>query len=211
MTLLVAAICAVFPVLPVVVCFVELQRLGKQMASRSKPPQTFETPRLRLRPPEPEDAAVIFSEYAQDSEVTRFLIWQPHRSIRETKLFLGRCLSAWRRGSAFPWAITEKTTKRMVGMVEMRIDGHKADIGYVLSKAHWGRGYMPEAAAAIIEWALQQPAIYRIWAVCDTENHASARVLEKVGMKREGMLRRWMIHPNLSEEPRDCYCYSIAK
>ncbi|HEY3131687.1 MAG TPA: GNAT family N-acetyltransferase [Acidobacteriota bacterium] len=181
------------------------------MNPRIRPPQTFETPRLRLRPPQKDDAAVIFSEYARDPEVTRFLLWRPHKSVRETKLFLTRCTTAWQRCSAFPWAITEKASGRLVGMVEVRIDGHKADIGYVLSKAYWGRGYMPEAAAAIIEWALQQPALYRIWAVCDTENRASARVLEKVGMKKEGVLQRWIIHPNLSEEPRDCYCYAIAK
>jgi hypothetical protein len=53
--------------------------------------------------------------------------------------------------------------------------------------------------------------IYRIWAVCDAGNIASARLLERVGMQAEGTLRRWLVHPNISESPRDCLCYSIVK
>src|SRR5215470_11140666 len=61
------------------------------------------------------------------------------------------------------------------------------------------------------ERALAQPTIYRVWATCDVENEASARLLERAGMEREGVLRRWLVHPNLSEAPRDCFCYSIVK
>jgi [ribosomal protein S5]-alanine N-acetyltransferase len=50
-----------------------------------------------------------------------------------------------------------------------------------------------------------------VWAVCDVENAASARVLEKAGMRREGVLRRWAMHPNMGEEPRDSFCYAKVK
>ncbi len=70
---------------------------------------------------------------------------------------------------------------------------------------------MSEAVAAMVEWALAQPTIYRVWATCDVDNVASARLLERVGMEREGVLRRWLIHPSLSAAPRDCACYSIVK
>jgi len=50
--------------------------------------------------------------------------------------------------------------------------------------------------------------VIRIGAVCDVENIGSARVLEKSGFVREGLLRRWLIHPNISDEPRDCYSYA---
>ena len=76
-----------------------------------------------------------------------------------------------------------------MGMVEMRIDGHCVSLGYGLAQRYWGRSYMAEAVAAIIDWALRQDGVYRVWAVCDVENRASARVLEKVGMRREGRLR----------------------
>ena len=54
-------------------------------------------------------------------------------------------------------------------------------------------------------------AIFRIWAVCDLDNFASARVLEKAGMQREGVLRRYILHPNISSEPRDVYCYATVR
>ncbi len=66
-------------------------------------------------------------------------------------------------------------------MIAYRVREHAADIGYVLSRSLWGRGYMTEAAAAVVEWAINLDFVYRVWAVCDVENKASARVLEKVG------------------------------
>ena len=70
---------------------------------------------------------------------------------------------------------------------------------------------MTEALQPLVNWVINQPEIYRVWAVCDCENLASARVLEKIGMTREGVLRRWLIHPNLSDVPRDCLCYAKVK
>jgi RimJ/RimL family protein N-acetyltransferase len=96
-------------------------------------------------------------------------------------------------------------------MIEMRIDRFRADFGYAIAKPYWGNGYTTEAAKIIIQWALKQESIYRVWAICDVENLASARVMEKAGMQKEGILRRFTIHPNISAEPRDCYCYAIVK
>ncbi len=176
-----------------------------------KPPEIIETERLRLRPPAREDAAAIFEQYAQDAEVTKYLVWRPHRSIEETQDFLRRCLSVREQASAFPWVICRKSDGRLIGMVEIRLGSYKSDLGYVLAREFWGNGYAPEAVKAITEWALAQANIWRVWAVCDVDNLASARVLEKVGMRREGVLRRWIIHPNISDEPRDAFCYAIAR
>ena len=65
--------------------------------------------------------------------------------------------------------------------------------------------------AAVVDWALTQQGLWRIWAVCDVQNPASARVMEKAGMQREGVLRRWITHPNVSHEPRDCLCYALVR
>ena len=70
---------------------------------------------------------------------------------------------------------------------------------------------MTEALTSVVTWALAQPEIFRVWATCDVDNVASARLLERVGMEREGVLRRWLVHPNLGETPRDALCYSIVK
>jgi [ribosomal protein S5]-alanine N-acetyltransferase len=176
-----------------------------------KPPQTIETKQLSLRQPATEDAVLIFEQYAQDPEVTKYISWQPHKSVRETDEFIDRCISVWANNSAFPYVLICKEDAQLIGMIEIRINKYKADLGYVLARSEWGKGYMPEAMQALTNWALGQDEIYRVWAVCDVENAASARVMEKVGMQREGVLKRWLIHPNISKEPRDCYCYAISK
>lgn len=78
-------------------------------------------------------------------------------------------------------------------------------------KKYWGQGYMSEAARAMVDWALSQDEIFRVSATCDISNIASARVMEKAGMQREGILRRHTIHPHLSPEPRDVYIYAKVK
>ena len=157
------------------------------------------------------DAETIFAEYAQDTEVAKYMIWRPHLDIEESRDFIRRCISAWKDDNAYPWVITRKSDGRLIGMIECRIKLFSMDIGYVLARAHWGHGYTPEAARTIVDWGLGQEKIYRVWALCDVENLASARVMEKIGMQREGTLRRWTLHPNISDKPRDVYCYSIVK
>ncbi|MFQ5681822.1 MAG: GNAT family N-acetyltransferase [Candidatus Binatia bacterium] len=175
------------------------------------PPEVIKTKRLQLRRPVMEDAKPIFQRYAQDAEVTRYLGWRPHQTLATTWDFLHRCRTWWEHGTAFSWVILRQDDKQPLGMIELRIEGHRATVGYALARTAWNQGFATEAAQAIVEWALAQPSIYRVWAFCDVENKASARVLEKVGMRREGVLRRWMIHPNCSSEPRDCYCYALTK
>ena len=176
-----------------------------------KPPEIFESTRLILRPPTLDDAQTIFTNYTQDPEVTRYLVWPPHEKIENTREFLLRCIQCWQDETAFPWVITLKSDKTILGMIEMRLVGFKADFGYVLAQEYWNNGYTTEAVKTLVQWAIEQENIYRVWAVCDLENPASARVMEKAGLHREGILRRYSIHPQLSSEPRDCYCYSIVK
>jgi RimJ/RimL family protein N-acetyltransferase len=174
-------------------------------------PETLLTKRLRLRRPQLTDALALFEEYCQDPEVTKYLIWRPHQGIQETTDFLTGCLARWESGEELTWGITHKGSDRVIGMVACRLRGHMADIGYVVARQYWNRGYVTEAARAVVEWATKLDSIFRVWAVCDTDNKASARVLEKVGMSCEGVLRRWILHPNVSAEPRDCFVYAKVR
>ena len=176
-----------------------------------KPPEVLHTERLTLRPPRPSDAAAIFHAYAADAEVARFVRWRPHTSVEETEQYVAACVAAWDSDSRFPWVMELGEGGGPLGMVELRVAGFKADVGYVLGRRFWGRGLATEALRPVVGWALAQPEIYRVWAVCDAENVASARVLEKAGMSREGVLRRYVLHPNVSDEPRDSLCYAVAK
>lgn len=174
-------------------------------------PETFETARLRLRPPRLDDATILFDSYARDPVVTRYLMWLPHQSVQVTEKFVSHCMEAWADGTSFPYVITRKAGGQLLGMIELRPHEHRANIGYVLAKEHWRQGIMTEAARSVVSYALAQPAIFRVQAFCDVENIASARTLERIGMSREGTLRRYIIHPAVSNEPRDCYLYAVTK
>jgi len=181
------------------------------MEERIHPPEGIETARLRLRPMVAGDAQAVFETYAQDEQVTRFLTWQPHTAIDETRRYLQACEIAWREGTAFPWALLRKSDDKLIGSVELRIDQHKAEIGYVLARPFWGQGYASEAARVLVDWAYAHPAIYRVWASCDAENMASARVLEKAGLVFEGCLQRWVRRPGQDGLPRDVLVYAKVK
>ena len=176
-----------------------------------KRPEIIETERLILRKPRMDDALVMFAGWTQDTEVTRYLTWRPHQRLEQTETFLASCISTWNGNSRFPFMISLKETGEIIGMIDPRIEDHKVMIGYGAARTHWGKGYMIEAVRAMIHWVFQQPGIYRVYATTDVENVGSRRVMEKAGMQCEGVLRKYMIHPNISDVPRDCYMYAIVK
>ena len=171
----------------------------------------METERLLLRPIGVEDSAAVFETYANDPQITRFATWVPHATVAETQRYLQACEIAWREGTAFPWAILRKSDGKLIGSAELRIDDHKAEIGYLIARSLWGQGYASEAARALVDWAFAQPDIFRVWATCDAENLASARVLEKAGLVFEGRIQRWLRRPGLHGAPRDVLFYARVK
>lgn len=174
-------------------------------------PATIHTPRLVLRLPRLDDAPAIFHGYAQDPDVTRYLTWQPHRSIQDTEAIVRNIVADAATATQHTWAIAD-ADDALLGMITLRHPtDYKAEVGYVLARQAWGRGYMPEALRAVIAAAWTVPTMFRVWAVCDVDNPQSARVMEKVGMVREGLLQRWTLHPNVSPEPRDVWCYAITR
>ena len=70
---------------------------------------------------------------------------------------------------------------------------------------------MTEAPRALVDHTLARPSTWRVWAVCDVDNVASARVLENAGMEREGTLRRYIVHPAVSPIPRDVHLYARVR
>jgi RimJ/RimL family protein N-acetyltransferase len=176
-----------------------------------KMPEQLETKRLILRQPRLDDARAVFEGWAQDRDVTRYLTWRPHERMEQTQEFLRSCISAWGNLTRFPYMIIWKENGEVIGMIDPRMEGPGVGIGYAAARAYWGKGYMPEAVRAIIEWAFQQPSIYRVYATTDVENIASRRVLEKVGMQCEGILRKYILHPNRSDIPRDSFMYAITR
>jgi ribosomal-protein-alanine N-acetyltransferase len=173
-------------------------------------PESLTTPRLLLRKPRLEDAPLIFVGYAQEPEVTRYLTFRPHRNVKESEEAVERFIEAWRSGKSYCWLIFRRDSSELVGAISARQD-QGINLGYLLARPFWGQGFMSEALEAIVKWALSNPLVLRVWAVCDLENEASARLLERNGFHQEGILRRWSLHPNVSDIPRDCYCYARTR
>lgn len=178
------------------------------MGLADRPPEELLTGHLRLRRPQLPDAPVIFERWTQDPEVTRHLVWVPHRDVAQAEDHIRRCLAGWEAGGEYVWFIETRTDHAVIGSIAARDQAHGINLGYLLARDAWGHGYMAEAVDAVASWFLSRATVERVWATCDVENAASARVLEKAGFEFEGILRRWEVHPNLGQGRRDALCYS---
>ena len=174
-----------------------------------KASERIETPRLLLRRPRSEDAGAIFTRYASDAEVTRFLSWPRHESRDQTRAFLDFSDSEWARWPAGPYLIESREDGTLLGSTGLAFETvRRASTGYVLAKDSWGRGYATEALDGVVGIA-NDVGVRRLYALCHTGHSASARVLEKCGFALEGTLRRHSEFPNLSSgELYDVLCYS---
>jgi RimJ/RimL family protein N-acetyltransferase len=174
-------------------------------------PETFRTARLFLRPITMADAGPIFAAYMRNPEVTLFLIWRPNRTRQDIESYIRRCQETPPH-RARTYVMQGRKDSVIRGCFDLRqADRHRLEFGYVLARAFWGQGLMTEALTEIVRWALAQPSIFRIGAVCDTENFGSARVMEKAGLIKEGLLRRYLVHPGMGNEPRDCFSYARVR
>lgn len=176
----------------------------------ARPPEVIGLRRLRLRRPRLSDASAIF-EYASDPEVARFADWPISSSIESVIERLRARESEWSAGAEFHWVITLPPQDEAIGAIACSVSGHAAEYGFLVNRRHWRNGYATEASRGVVDWLFSVPSVTRLSATCDVENVASARVLEKSGLFRENLLRRAIIRPNLSDEPRDAFLYSKVR
>ena len=129
-----------------------------------KPPEQIETERLLLRKPRMEDAADVFDGWARRPEVTRFLTWRPHESVKQTEELMKRSIAAWDGETNFRYLLEIQESGALAGMIELRLEREpfKVSFGYTGAYAQWGKGYMTEATRACIQWAFEQPGVYRV-------------------------------------------------
>lgn len=182
-------------------------------------PRLIDTPRLLLRDPRPGDAQAAFASYASDLAVLRYLGWRPHGSVAETQRQFSYDVHRWLKGSAWVWVMTLQSPgpASVFGQIELVPMSHPSDqahhlrLGYLMAASHWGQGLMAEAVSAVLQAALGQASVWRVDALCDVDNPASAALLARVGMRCEGHWRRAVRHPNVSDEPRDAWVYAITR
>jgi ribosomal-protein-alanine N-acetyltransferase len=162
--------------------------------------ERLSTARLTLRPPLEGDEEAVFA-YASDLRVCRYLAWPCHEGLADTRRFLRTAKQGWQDGNRLSWAIEDSSG--LVGMLGTELGRVGAGIGYVLAHDAWGKGYASEALAAVCEALFSATSLHSLWAFCVPENAASARVLEKCGFQREGLLPRYFACPNLGGEKHD--------
>jgi ribosomal-protein-alanine N-acetyltransferase len=173
------------------------------------PIPTLETERLRLRPFTFDDVAAVFA-LVSDPEVARFVRFEAHRDIAETRAFLELVQRHYGRGDPFAWAIERREDERLIGscgFVSQAGEKKSAEIGYWLGKPYWGKGYAAEAARALVRFGFEQMGLERVEAKCFLENRAGQRVIEKLGMKLEGTDRS----ERIKGEYPELQCYAIAR
>lgn len=142
------------------------------------------------------DAQTIFSGYASDPEITRFLPWQPHRDVRDTKAWLRSLLSKVSIGTHAAFAV--EVDSALAGVIEVRFGAdHVADIGYVLSRKHWGKGFMLHALSMVTQLLAQEQGCVRVRAFVDPDNRRSISLLEAAGFAQVERIRQHASRPAL--------------
>ena len=153
----------------------------------------LETDRLVLRRFTVEDAESVFNNWASDEEVTKYLTWPAHKSIDVSRGFMDYCVAGYVNSAFYQWGIELKDTKELIGsisVVKVTDEIDSLELGWAIGRKYWGNGYTAEAALKIIEFLFDQVGANCICAGHDVHNPNSGRVMQKAGMKFEGILRQ---------------------
>lgn len=155
------------------------------------------TPRLLLREIVENDWQSVLA-YQSKPDYLKYYAWE-ERAKADVQAFIRKFLAEQKEQPRyrFQLAVTLAETGQLIGICGLRkptADSQEAEIGYEIDPAFWGHGYATEAADQMMTFGFADLQLHRIWAWCIVENRASVRVLEKLGMQREGRLRenRWV-------------------
>lgn len=176
------------------------------------PVDQFETERLILRKARSSDVGDIFN-YCKNPNVARFVTWQPHQTLLDSQKFIDFAKDCYAQGACDPLMIILKDDpqKRVIGSIGLMPANPKHrtfELAYAISEEHWGKGLIVEAAKPLINYGFEHFAMVRLQCRCDVLNPQSARVMEKLGMKFEGVLRASM---HIKGRHWDMNMYSLLK
>ena len=152
--------------------------------------RTLETPRLILRALSREDIPAYYARLGSSEDVTRYMLFQPHRDISESVASIEKAICRYETGKCYRWAITLKESNELIGILEpLRFDEEKdsCSFAYMLGKDFWGRGYATEALKAVFHFLFTEMGIQRVEADHMAANPASGAVMRKCGMVFQGI------------------------
>ncbi len=173
-------------------------------------PHIIETDRLTLRRLSMADDVAMF-DYASNPEVTRHVSFPTHRSIEDSRAFLKIVMAQYEQNEPSVYGIILRETGNLIGTIGLlnwsRVH-FRTEIGYALGQPYWNQGIVSEATRALIDHLFTHIDLVRIEAQCKLENIGSAKVMEKVGMTFEGVLRKHICMKGVHE---DVKIYSIVR
>lgn len=172
---------------------------------------TIDMERLILRELKEIDIQEVH-EYASDPDVSKYVPFGPN-TLKQTKEFLSMCIEYQYEKDRvdFELAVIEKREDKLIGVCGFHIsdrENREGWIGYCLNKMYWGKGYGTDIAKTLLNIGFNQFKLHRIYATCDPDNLGSEKILQKIGMKKEGYLRK---HIWSKGSWRDSLLYAILE
>ena len=148
--------------------------------------EQLETENLRLRKFRIEDTDCFFQRVGGSEEVTKYMLWLPHKSVSESQESIEKILARYETGNTYTWAIALAKDDSVIGRIDLlRFDEENSScsFAYMLGKEFWGRGFGTESLKAVFVFAFEKMEMQRIVADHMSENVASGKVMQKVGMR----------------------------
>jgi [ribosomal protein S5]-alanine N-acetyltransferase len=172
---------------------------------------TLITERLNLRKFHTDDAEAMFNNWSSDSEVAKYMRWNPHNTVDETKDILRNRIERYNNLNTYHWAIVLTERDMLIGNIVLMISNENdmcGEVAYCISREYWGKGIITEALTTVLDFGLKEVNFNRIEAYHAIANPGSGKVMQKAGMKYEGRMRqKYKSHVGFE----DCDLYAILR
>jgi ribosomal-protein-alanine N-acetyltransferase len=171
---------------------------------------TIDTERLKLRKISLDDVQSIYTNLKSDERVTDNLVKGIHKNSEETLAMVKEIISKYENPGFYHWGIELIESKELIGLIDLydfEFDEMKCNVGYELGYNWWNKGYGTEALKAVVDFAFNQIKVNEISATHNTDNPASGRIMEKVGMQKDCIVKDMIV--NAKGQSKDCAIYHI--
>lgn len=164
--------------------------------------EQLETQNLILRRFRREDAECFFARVGGNEKVSRYMLWQPHKSLQESKESIEKILSRYEGDNAYTWGIALRSDDSIIGRIDLlRFDEKESScsFAYMIGDEFWGQGFGTEALKAVLQFAFEKMEMQTVIADHMSENVASGIVMKKAGMH--------YVQNHVSKYEKDGKCY----
>lgn len=173
---------------------------------------TILTKRLKLRKLTFDDVQSVFSHLKSDERITDNLVSAAHTEIEQTRIMVEEIINQYDNPGFYDWGIELNESNELIGLIDLYdfdAEEPKCNVGYLLGFKWWNQGYGTEALAAVVDFAFNKINIKEISATHNTDNPASGRIMEKVGMTKERVVKDMI--KNAKGDSKDCAIYRIER